>query len=364
MNSLVGQFSPLPMEALLPCSSSSLSTNSFFRGSLRTSGTKPKLRSNHLEILKIQCSRIGGVSAEGSPVAVRARLLSNLDLDSEGQTTREQHLNHLAVEGQVAELTERPEWGFTRRCLLALPLVAATLLASPSLAGVTVENRAPSGNFLLRSFGIGDPDIYYPRFFEGTWNCYSTLIAVETPQGDDKVDLKAVEQSRKRLGYTTTYQARFVPFEGYVVCDRLFTTVSLVESIIGKKTVEHGTWDPRQPNRLELILRGGAKVESTVTKRSAGMFSPYEFESAEFTRQVLDNFSVTDGPPTVKASQNLTRYQWDIAADEVSKIEAIQKVSMYAVPKEGKDFEGMEMFNTTTPITIYKYRITFERLGL
>jgi hypothetical protein len=177
----------------------------------------------------------------------------------------------------------------------------------------------------------------------------------------------------------TTYQARFVPFEGYVVCDRLFTTVvriltvfislafqftichrsnfcvvifanfclslqSLVESLIGKNTVEHGTWDPRQPNRLELILRGGPKVsslqyprvnmynltgclerstclslfaesagclisshsqrvyniqsqsdgrelnhvqvENTVTKRSAGMFSPYEFESAEFSRQV------------------------------------------------------------------------------
>jgi hypothetical protein len=100
----------------------------------------------------------------------------------------------------------------------------------------------------------------------------------------------------------TTYQARFVPFEGYVVCDRLFTTVvriltvfisiafqptichrssfcgvtfanfylslqSLVESLIGKNTVEHGTWDPRQPNRLELILRGGPKVSSLQNPR-------------------------------------------------------------------------------------------------
>lgn len=39
-----------------------------------------------------------------------------------------------------------------------------------------------------------------------------------------------------------------------------FTPQSLVESIIGKNMVIHGTWDPRQPNRLELVLKGGAKV--------------------------------------------------------------------------------------------------------
>lgn len=39
-------------------------------------------------------------------------------------------------------------------------------------------------------------------FFEGTWHCFSTLTAVETPQGEDKADRKSLEFSRKQLGFT------------------------------------------------------------------------------------------------------------------------------------------------------------------
>lgn len=38
-------------------------------------------------------------------------------------------------------------------------------------------------------------------------------------------DIRNVEASRKQLGYTTQYQARFVPFQGKVIGDRVFTTL-------------------------------------------------------------------------------------------------------------------------------------------
>ncbi|KAL2622837.1 hypothetical protein R1flu_003042 [Riccia fluitans] len=259
---------------------------------------------------------------------------------------------------KAAESQHKGGTTLNRRVLIALPLMASNLRQLRASAALLAEIApAPYNNPLLRSLGIGDPDIYYPPFFEGTWNCYSTLIEVVTPQGEDKADQKSVEFSRKQLGYTVPYQVRFTPFEGRVICDRLFTTTSLVEATVGKNVIEEGQWNPAKPNRLVLVLKGGTKVENLVTKRSAEYFQKDQFDTSEFSKQVFDYSAVRDGPPSVKASQNLTRYHWDLAASAVSKMEAIQKVSMFAVP-----MEGMEMFNTTTPVTVYKYRIEFERI--
>ncbi|OAE22911.1 hypothetical protein AXG93_2777s1030 [Marchantia polymorpha subsp. ruderalis] len=265
-------------------------------------------------------------------------------------------LNHLAVERQVAESRDSSGTTVNRRFFCMVPVFATALHEYPASASVLLAQTAPYSNMLLRSLGIGDPDIYYPAFFEGTWNCYSTLIQVTTPQGEDKADRRSVEFSRKQLGYAVPYQVRFTPFEGRVICDRLFTTTSLVEATVGKNVIEEGQWSPQQPNRLVLLLKGGTKVENLVTKRSAEYFQVDQFDTSEFSKQVFDNSAIKDGPPTVKASLNLTRYHWDTAAPVVTKMEAIQKVSIFAVP-----MEGMEMFNTTTPVTVYKYRIEFER---
>ncbi|BBN14155.1 hypothetical protein MPTK1_6g09330 [Marchantia polymorpha subsp. ruderalis] len=258
---------------------------------------------------------------------------------------------------QVAESRDSSGTTVNRRFFCMVPVFATALHEYPASASVLLAQTAPYSNMLLRSLGIGDPDIYYPAFFEGTWNCYSTLIQVTTPQGEDKADRRSVEFSRKQLGYAVPYQVRFTPFEGRVICDRLFTTTSLVEATVGKNVIEEGQWSPQQPNRLVLLLKGGTKVENLVTKRSAEYFQVDQFDTSEFSKQVFDNSAIKDGPPTVKASLNLTRYHWDTAAPVVTKMEAIQKVSIFAVP-----MEGMEMFNTTTPVTVYKYRIEFERI--
>eukprot|EP00250_Pteridium_aquilinum_P018747 c24193_g1_i2 orf=42-857(+) len=92
---------------------------------------------------------------------------------------------------------------FARRIALMIPLLvtASTSCNSSALVSGAEETRN-AGRSFLQNFGIGDRDIYYPRVFEGSWICNSTLVAVDTPQGDDKADSKSVEFSRKQLGYT------------------------------------------------------------------------------------------------------------------------------------------------------------------
>ncbi|KAG0607125.1 hypothetical protein M758_8G004000 [Ceratodon purpureus] len=241
-----------------------------------------------------------------------------------------------------------------RACLLVL-LASVSL---PAAASTSVTTSLPQPSF-LRSLGLSDADIYYPSFFEGTWNCFSTLTAVEAPQGEDKADRRSMEFSRKQLGYTVEYQARFVSFQGHVIGDRSFTTSSLVESTMGKDVIRAASWDPHQPNRLALTLRGGLKVENVVTKRSAEVTGPGQFDTSEFSKQVFDNSAMKDGPPSVKASQNLTRYRWDPTELAVDEIEAFQRVAMFPLPSEGMDLADVMVMDK--PVTLYKYRVKFTR---
>jgi hypothetical protein len=178
-------------------------------------------------------------------------------------------------------------------------------------------------------------------------------------KGEDKADRKSLEFSRKQLGYTVEYQARFVPYQGNIIGDRIFTTSSLVESTVGKDVIREGSWNPEKPNRLVLTLRGGVKVENLVTKRSAEITGPGQFDTSEFSKQVFDNSAIKDGPPSVKASQNLTRYRWDVMEDPISTIEAFQRVAMFPLPKDGMDLS--DVMGMDKPVTVYKYLVRFTR---
>lgn len=242
-----------------------------------------------------------------------------------------------------------------------MPLLAITSAACNNMAPVArAEETSNVGRSFLQNFGIGDADIYYPRFFEGSWVCNSTLVAVDTPQGEDKADKRSVEFSRKQLGYTVQYRARFIPFANNVIGDRLFTTLSLVESTVGNNVVDHGIWSPEQPDRLTLVLQGGVKVQNVVTKRSASISGPGQFDTSEYSQQIFDNATFEGGPPTIKASQNRTRYRWDPIAGEVSSIEAFQRVSMFPVIQEG--LENMDLMGMDKPVTVYKYIVRFTRV--
>ncbi|KAH9549001.1 hypothetical protein CY35_11G117700 [Sphagnum magellanicum] len=238
-------------------------------------------------------------------------------------------------------------------------MTAFVLPAEMSLAAAPPAQTPSLGNSFLSSLGIGDSDIYYPREFEGIWNCYSTLTAVDTPRGEDRADRKSLEFSRKQLDYTVEYKARFFPFQSKIIGDRLFTTLSLVESTIGKDVRRRGVWTPDKPNQITLELQNGLKVTNLVTKRSAEVTGPGQFDTSEFLGQ---------------ASQNFTRYEWDATKNPVSKIEVgtflcvfcMEKdfhlhfrLAMFPLPGEGIDI--MDAMGMDKPITVYKYRVYFTR---
>ncbi|CAI5942390.1 unnamed protein product [Closterium sp. NIES-65] len=266
------------------------------------------------------------------------------------------------------------ERGYSRRMVMALGISAgvaagmgltprsAAAAAAAAEAGVGEGEGVSVGQRILRGLGFGDADVYYPRVFEGEWECLSQLIALETPQGEQAADSLAVAQARRDIGVTLPYRARFFEFNG---------NVSLVEAMMGKGVVADADWSPSRPNQLTLTLKGGYKVQSVITRRSYEMSAPNQFDVFEYSQQVFDNPSVLDGPPSVKASSNLTRYQWDEvkATEQVKEIYAFQRVSMFPVVG-GVAGEGQSRLSAADvislgfgekPVTVYKYLLRLTR---
>lgn len=262
-------------------------------------------------------------------------------------------------------LTRRAAFGASAAALM-WPAVSGAAFTAP----VVQEPPQFGARELMRGLGIGDSDIYYPELFEGTWECFSTLVSVETPQGEDMSDGRSVDFARRQLGYTVSYKARFMPHKGRVIGDRLFTTKSLVESTVGPDVIEGGEWNPNKPNLLVLKLQGGMQVENLVTKRSFDVTGPGRFDTSEYSKQVFDNSRQIDGPPAVKASRNVTRYKWDPTTSPVSEIEAFQRVAMFPVVggRAGNRAGGLTIFDVLSlnmgdkPTTIYKYLVRFKRV--
>lgn len=273
-----------------------------------------------------------------------------------------------------------------RRCFLAQVWLAAAAAAVAPLIGHVPAAAAAApggggdeggnasgavGRRIMRGLGFGDADVYYPRIFEGEWDCLSQLVAVELPQGESVVDLRSVTQSRRVIGLNTGYKARFFNYKGDVVGDRAFTTTSLVDSSMGEGTVVDADWSPDRPDAIKLTLKGGYKVQSLITRRSFELSAPNQFDVSEFSKQVFDNSSTVDGPPSVKASSNLTRYRWDLDEDtgRVEVIEAFQRVAMYPVvggvagSKEGglTATDVISLGFGEKPVTVYKYLLRLTR---
>lgn len=210
--------------------------------------------------------------------------------------------------------------------------LSSSMLLGTSLpveaAGVpTGDARSPSE----RLMGLKSADLYYPPEFEGVWECRSVLRRVSAPQGPEKAS-EQLARAQKEVGENTIYRARFIPYRGHVIADREFTTRSLTEAV-APGLIVGARWSEERPDRLQLMLQGGIKVENLVTERSqvadSGML-----DTTEFSQQVFDNMTVAGGPPSVKASQIRSLYTWSPSSGSKlpEEVKCTQFITMCAIP--------------------------------
>jgi hypothetical protein len=235
-------------------------------------------------------------------------------------------------------------------------------LTALSLSGVPCQRASASmlpaaADRAWEAFGGGPSDLVYPSAWEGVWYVDSVLVNVGLPQGPDAVDDMAVirraqEQDQDRV---VSYQTAFLRNNrDQVVCDRRFTTASLMHTYGFGETIDVASgiaWEPENPNSLDMTLQNGFRLSSRVTRRSENDVGDNRLETSEFFQQVIES----PGRPAakVKASQTFTKYLWRSSqeAGNGPEIVATQVVSDY-------DLGGS---SASTPTVVYTYRLAMYR---
>jgi len=252
-----------------------------------------------------------------------------------------------------------------RAAIASVPALSALGLVVPKEA--VASKLGPVGDRVWEAMGGGPADLVFPDAFVGAWEVVSTLVKVDTPQGEAMVpDMGVVKRAiDSDLNRTARYTVAFTRnSRQQVVLDRRSNTASMLEVYMGPKAdkiYDRIQWDVDDPNVLRLSVPGGLAINTRVTRRSQQQNGTNRTETSEFVEQVFDDPG-SGSPTRVKASQVFTKYLWREQADvrvdegEVPLIVATQVVSDYLTAYDGED---RMMRAGNKPVVQYTYRMAF-----
>lgn len=214
----------------------------------------------------------------------------------------------------------------TRRefMLQTAPLALSPLLLSDS-GGIHTELSAIASKIP----GFGQPDVYYPHFFEGDWLVSRELYAVQTEDGEADIaghamlSKRALASMRERIGIRESFHAHFVEHRGKVIEDRLFNTRA--ENAWRGNGVDV-LWDRDNPNVMSVSWGGGSGTvirEVKVTKRAFvdGPQGYGTFVASEYARGVdvvgKGSLASMGRPPSVYGRRRIVRYKVSSVTDNL-----------------------------------------------
>lgn len=165
-----------------------------------------------------------------------------------------------------------------RTAVLSLSLIFQFTNLSP--LDVAIADTIPAGSDIVGEQirkaaailpGLGKPDIYYPSQYQGQWEMEQTITGIvsssppTTPvpsliQGYESV---LANPGDKTARYTRVYSS----YDGKTILDRGVTTANLL-SALNPTEKSLVTFNPANPNLVNIMTSSGKKIELRVTKRS------------------------------------------------------------------------------------------------
>jgi hypothetical protein len=234
----------------------------------------------------------------------------------------------------------------TRRQLFssAATATASTLLivdsrkataAAPQTLGEAVRESASNVP------GYGQPDIYYPMAFQGSWRMHRQMI-INNNNGATTLEFD--------------FPVRFLQSlqDNAVVADRAFNQANLQNAMV-KDSVQTCDWKLSNPNDLRLVLTDGSVTDMKVTKRSTER-TESTVSSSEFIRFVTQE--ANKSVPEITAKRILTKWRVDDDGSVIQGLELVYDLS------DGGDPMSMTSIRPTTPqspVLVSKSRLTLTR---
>lgn len=164
------------------------------------------------------------------------------------------------------------------RCLRAASTAAllSSVLAPPSrvradsLVSATLEGRARGVEADDLRLGMQASDVFYPPYFEGTWETRSNFTSVFAPLGEVLFGgPKFFEKIKSDLNSELVYSTRFSRVGDKLVSDRLFNVRDISRASMGPETavglVEGSSADTANKMVLDISPPSGPPLRVTLT---------------------------------------------------------------------------------------------------
>jgi len=237
--------------------------------------------------------------------------------------------------------------------------IISSLISSYDEAYAQNEAREGVAQIAAKIPGYGQPDIFYPESFIGSWNVIRTLSSVRG------TDVDRIARFSEFKGKSISYQMRFVKHRGHVIADREYNVCNVLSapdyssSSSPSKREFDCMWQRENPNVITATRRSGfdqagqsqSVIEMKVTKRSftENPAGPGSFDSSEYMRTVETNGADLLGgtPPVLGAKRELWRYK--IVSDNF--IDALLSENFY----------NPESSPSAPPVLALTYRVQFRK---
>jgi hypothetical protein len=122
--------------------------------------------------------------------------------------------------------------------------------------------------------GMGQPDVYYPKFYQGEWSCEQELTGIVPGDGTEAGNfelLQMYEDSLNKGNTKLSYRRMYSEHEGSVILDRGITSTNFFNALASSSGNDDkwlATFDPTNNNDLRLASSNGLLLDTKVTKRS------------------------------------------------------------------------------------------------
>jgi hypothetical protein len=290
--------------------------------------------------------------------------------------------------------------------LCGYPIAATSTAAAAADAAATLE--PVDSSFLARrvadtdtysppTFGMqnGSPDIYYPDWFQGTWQVASTTQAVSAPCGRALFGSNATwAAAQAEIGTTLVYDARFVststtaplqpPQEATVawIADRSYNVQSIAQAALGRNSVMDIA--VATPNRLTATLLAPqvgsgstgslVRVDLLTLARYQETVNEWRFDCSEVVREVIAPVRSSSSSSSSSSNNETSRPRVTAIVKEIetaslytfdpvrNQIACRQRSASYLVPTETNP-RSIQMWQLARgrPVDVRWYGVLYTR---
>lgn len=284
--------------------------------------------------------------------------------------------NQFKRNGEIYAETTRREIVQTIGSSLLFPSLANAVDAeSINLQNGLLEARVLENVLSPPPYQLEGSDIFYPSYFNGKWNVFSTTTEVQAPCG---VLLfggnNTYARAQSEVNTSLSYKARFISSPQGIIADREYNVREIARAAMGENAVLDVPLST--PNKVSVLLApNGAnqilKADLLTLARRSELIDKCEFHCSEVVRQVIGPAKQSsNGMPGGGARSSLlkeieTASLYTAVKDEnenVNEIRCRQRSATFLLPSQ-QDPMAYKMWEASRgrPIDVRFYDVVYTK---